>query len=49
LELLPAEGITSSDVNRFAFENGIVLSRLEQQKSSMETRFINLMKEEVLA
>ncbi|SDC81271.1 ABC transporter ATP-binding protein [Williamwhitmania taraxaci] len=49
LELLPAEGITPSDVNRFAFENGIVLSRLEQQKSSMETRFINLMKEEVLA
>ena len=48
LELLPAEGVTSSDINRFAFESGIVLSRLEPQKSSMETRFINLMKEEVL-
>ncbi len=48
LELLPAEGVTTTDVNRFAFENGVVLSRLEPQKSSMETRFINLMKEEVL-
>ena len=49
LELLPAEGVTTSDVNSYAFENGIVLSRLEPHKSSMETRFINLMKEEVLA
>jgi len=48
LELLPAEGVTTADVNRYAFENGIVLSRLEPQKSSMETRFINLMKEEIL-
>ena len=48
LEILPSEGVTTSDLNRFAFENGIVLSRLEPKKLSMETRFLTLMKEEVL-
>lgn len=48
LEILPSEGITTTDLNRYAFENGIVLSRLESKKSSMETRFLTLMKEEVL-
>ncbi len=48
LELLPSEGVTTADINRFAFEQGVVLSRLEPQKTSMESRFINLMKEEVL-
>jgi len=48
VEILPDHGVTTADINRYAFENGVVLSRLEPQKSSMESRFINLMKEEVL-
>lgn len=43
-----ADGVTPEDINRYAFENGITLSRIELQRASFESKFINLMKEEVL-
>lgn len=43
-----AEGVAPEDVNRYAFENGLTLSRIEPQRTSFESKFINLMKEEVL-
>lgn len=43
-----ADGVAPEDINRFAFENGITLSKIELQHASFESKFINLMKEEVL-
>jgi ABC-type multidrug transport system, ATPase component len=43
-----ADTMSPSDLNQYAFEHGITLSRLEQQRTSFESKFINLMKEEVL-
>jgi ABC-type multidrug transport system ATPase subunit len=39
-----AEGISQAEVNKFAFENGIVLNRIEILKKSLETEFLELVK-----
>lgn len=39
-----AEGVTQAEVNKFAFENGILLNRIEILKKSLETEFFELVK-----
>jgi hypothetical protein len=38
------EGISQAEVNKFAFESGIVLNRIEILKKSLETEFLELVK-----
>ena len=39
------EGNSSEDINKFCFENGIVLKRLVQQSKSLEQEFLKILKE----
>jgi ABC-2 type transport system ATP-binding protein len=40
-----AEGLTSKELNKFLFENNIILSRLEPEKDKLESQFLELVKE----
>lgn len=42
LQITCEENITAEAVNKFCFEKGIVLSRLNQKKKSLETRFLEI-------
>lgn len=39
------DGKTAADLNRFAFENGLALSELVMQRKSLESQFLELVKE----
>lgn len=36
------ENITAADVNRFCFDNGVVLNRLSERRKSLETKFLEI-------
>ncbi|HEX2684078.1 MAG TPA: ABC transporter ATP-binding protein [Ferruginibacter sp.] len=42
LEIICPENITAEQVNRFCFDNGIVLNRLNVKRKSLETRFLEI-------
>jgi ABC-2 type transport system ATP-binding protein len=44
-EITLTEGFGSSDVNRVAYERGIMLSELKIKKSSLEEQFLELVRE----
>ena len=39
-------GMKIGDLNRFAFENGLVIDHLVSRKKSLESQFLELVKEE---
>jgi len=42
LEIICPENITAEQVNRFCFDNGIVLNKLNVKRKSLETRFLEI-------
>ena len=42
LQLTCPENISAADVNRFCFENGVVLNKLNVKRKSLETRFLEI-------
>ncbi len=42
LELVCKENVTAADVNKFCFERGIILNRLQLKRKSLETTFLEL-------
>jgi ABC-type multidrug transport system ATPase subunit len=42
LQVTCSENITAAQVNKFCFDNGIVLSRLNEKRKSLETRFLEI-------
>jgi ABC-2 type transport system ATP-binding protein len=42
LEIICPENITPETVNRFCFDNGIVLNKLNVKRKSLETRFLEI-------
>ena len=42
LQITCNESITAAQVNKFCFDNGIVLSRLNEKRKSLETRFLEI-------
>jgi len=42
LHLLCAENISGEDINRFCFDRGIVLNKLNVKRKSLETRFLEI-------
>ena len=42
IEIICAETVTAEQVNRFCFEKGIVLNRLNVKRKSLETRFLEI-------
>ncbi|MBN1387291.1 MAG: ABC transporter ATP-binding protein [Bacteroidales bacterium] len=44
LEIIPASGVSSGHINRFATEKGIVINQLYIRKSSLEEQFLKLVK-----
>jgi ABC-type multidrug transport system ATPase subunit len=42
LHLLCAENMTGEDINRFCFDRGIVLNKLNVKRKSLETRFLEI-------
>jgi len=42
LQITCAENITAVQVNKFCFDNGIVLNRLNEKRKSLETRFLEI-------
>ena len=44
LEIIPASGVSSGHINRFATEKGIVINQLYIRKSTLEEQFLELVK-----
>lgn len=42
LEIACSDGITAEQVNKYCFDNGIVLSKLNLKRKSLETRFLEI-------
>jgi ABC-2 type transport system ATP-binding protein len=42
LQVTGSEYITAAAVNKFCFENGIILNRLSEKRKSLETRFLEI-------
>jgi ABC-type multidrug transport system ATPase subunit len=42
LQITCAENITAAQVNKFCFEKGIVLNKLNEKRKSLETRFLEI-------
>ena len=42
LQVTCSENITSAQVNKFCFDNGIVLNKLNEKRKSLETRFLEI-------
>jgi ABC-2 type transport system ATP-binding protein len=42
LQITCNENITAMQVNKFCFENGIVLNKLNEKRKSLETRFLEI-------
>ncbi|MGC4100069.1 ABC transporter ATP-binding protein [Ferruginibacter sp.] len=42
LQVICSETITAAQVNKFCFDNGIVLKRLNEKRKSLETRFLEI-------
>lgn len=42
LQVTCSDNITAAAVNKFCFENGIVLNRLSEKRKSLETRFLEI-------
>lgn len=42
LQVTCSENITAAQVNKFCFDNGIVLNRLNEKRKSLETRFLEI-------
>jgi ABC-type multidrug transport system ATPase subunit len=42
LQVTCSENITAVQVNKFCFDNGIILSRLNEKRKSLETRFLEI-------
>ena len=42
LQITCRENITAEAVNKFCFENGIVLNQLNEKRKSLETRFLEI-------
>ncbi len=42
LQVTCSENITAAQVNKFCFDNGVVLSRLNEKRKSLETRFLEI-------
>jgi ABC-2 type transport system ATP-binding protein len=42
LQVVFTNGITAKEVNRFCFEKGIVLNRLNVKRRSLETTFLEI-------
>lgn len=42
LEVICSESISAEEVNRFCFDNGIVLNKLNVKRKSLETRFLEI-------
>lgn len=42
IEIICPETITSEQVNKFCFENGVVLNKLNVKRKSLETRFLEI-------
>lgn len=42
IEIICAETITAEQVNKFCFENGVVLNKLNVKRKSLETRFLEI-------
>jgi ABC-2 type transport system ATP-binding protein len=42
LEVTCSENITAAQVNKFCFDNGIVLNKLNEKRKSLETRFLEI-------
>ncbi|GAB2827656.1 ABC transporter ATP-binding protein [Ferruginibacter profundus] len=42
LQVTCSENITAAQVNKFCFDNGIILNRLNEKRKSLETRFLEI-------
>ena len=42
LQVTGGENITAASVNEFCFKNGIILTRLNEKRKSLETRFLEI-------
>ena len=42
LQITCTENITAAQVNKFCFDNGIILNRLNEKRKSLETRFLEI-------
>lgn len=42
LQITCSENVTATSVNKFCFDNGIVLSQLNEKRKSLETRFLEI-------
>ena len=42
LQITCHESITAASVNKFCFEKGIVLNKLNEKRKSLETRFLEI-------
>jgi len=44
IEIIPASGVSSGHINRFATDSGIVINQLYIRKSTLEEQFLELVK-----
>ncbi|MGG9960322.1 ABC transporter ATP-binding protein [Ferruginibacter sp. SUN106] len=42
LQITCSENVTAAQVNKFCFDNGIILNRLNEKRKSLETRFLEI-------
>ena len=42
IEIICPENITAEQINKFCFDNGIILSKLNVKRKSLETRFLEI-------